>query len=148
MPIVIAFIAAALLGGGWWLITNKYTSSAAQPIPITQPVVTTPENSTGTARSYKDGVYTQTTAYGTPSGNENIKISLTVSKGVVIDTSIEKMATNMISKKFQSRFADTYKNIVVGKSLDTMSIGVVAGASLTSGAFQKAVAAIKAESRM
>lgn len=93
--------------------------------------------------NYKDGTYTATGTYDSPAGNESLKVTLTIKDTVVTDSSVVVLATNPVSKNFQGKFAAGYKQYVVGKSITSISLDKVSGASLTPKGFEDALAAIK-----
>lgn len=97
--------------------------------------------------NYKDGTYTADGNYTSPAGQEEVGVTLTLANGVVTDASFEGKATNPGSKMMQGKFSEGYKAMVVGKSIDEISLGVVNGSSLAPKGFMDAVAKIKAEAK-
>lgn len=98
-------------------------------------------------KSYKDGTYAATGEYRSPGGNDEIKISLTLKDGIITAATYEGMAKMGKSKDFQAKFGAGYETAVVGKSIDSLSLGVINGSSLTPKGFMDAVAKIKAEAK-
>jgi uncharacterized protein with FMN-binding domain len=96
---------------------------------------------------YTDGDYSARGSYLTPGGNESIDLMLTLQNGVVTDTNITQNAETQEAKEFQERFASGYKEQVVGKSIDEISLDRVAGSSLTPIGFNSALADIKDDAR-
>lgn len=114
----------------------------------TSPVAETPSDVTmveDPASPYANGAYTKTGSYRSPAGEETVTISLTLSDGIVASATFTGNATNPASVRNQERFAAGYSDLVVGKSIDEVSVGVVNGSSLTGIGFMEAVEAIKAE---
>ncbi len=112
--------------------------------------VMTPEVSpagTESASPYKDGTYKATGEYTTPGGTREVDVTLTIKNGVVTDTTFTGHATDPNSKRFQGEFADGYKVLVVGKSVDGITLTKVSGSSLTPKGFNDAVTKIKAEAQ-
>lgn len=101
---------------------------------------TSSTNSSGT--SFSDGTYNASSDYQVPDGDENIAVSLTLKGGVVTDASVQNSESDPTSASFQEDFASAFKSQVVGKKISGLQIGVVAGASDTSQAFNEAVSQI------
>lgn len=97
--------------------------------------------------NYTDGTYTATGSYVSPGGPETIKITLTLKDNVVTDAVAEPQAANPTSKRYQGIFTQNFKSMVVGKDIRTLSLHKVSGSSLTSGGFNEAVDAIKAQAK-
>jgi len=96
---------------------------------------------------YKDGSYTADGAYQSPAGGEGVTVSLTVKNDIVTDAMFSGDATHKKSIAMQAAFAEGFKEQVVGKSLDEVSVGVVNGSSLTGEGFMAAVTKIKSEAK-
>ena len=119
--------------------TAPTTLTTVKPIPVT----VTPEI------TYKDGNYTVTTSYTAPSRTtHDVTTTLKIVNDVVTEARVnfggEEAET---SSQYQSRFSQNYQSEVVGKKLDSISLTRVGGASLTTGAFNKALVQVKAEAR-
>lgn len=97
-------------------------------------------DSTGT---YADGTYTAEGSYQTPETVEQISVTLTLADGVVTDVEVTGDPQAPESKQYQGQFIDGIAEQVDGKSLDDLNVSRVAGSSLTSGGFNKAVESIK-----
>lgn len=96
---------------------------------------------------YKDGTYTAVGMYQAPSGQETVGVELTIVNGVVTAVVIENQAVNAASKQFQTMFSEGVSAVVVGKSLNELSVGTVSGSSLTPKGFNDALVKIKAEAK-
>ena len=96
---------------------------------------------------YKDGTYGAEGVYASPAGGESVKVSLTIKNDAVTDATFSGDATHEKSIKMQNAFGTGFKEQVVGKSLDEVSVGVVNGSSLTGIGFMDAVKKIKAEAK-
>ena len=123
-------------------ITNTPPPTTPKPTP-TAPVTNIPNP------TYKDGTYTVTTSYIAPSRTtHNVTATLTILNDVVTTAAVnfsgEKAET---SSQYQSRFSQNYQSEVVGKKLDNISLTRVGGASLTTGAYNKALLQVKTEAR-
>jgi uncharacterized protein with FMN-binding domain len=103
------------------------------------------DTSTGSASSaeYADGTYTADGSYQTPETVEEISVTLTIADGLVSEVEVTGDPQARESEQYQGQFIDGIDDEVVGKSLDEIDVSKVAGSSLTSGGFNKAVDAIK-----
>lgn len=128
---------------------NNQSAPATQitqsPQPVKEkPVEVTPVKPTST---YKDGLYTATGSYSSPGGREQLVLSLTIANDVVTASTFIPKASNPTSKEFQKEFAAKYKQFVIGKDINTLSLGKVAGSSLTIIGFNAAVEQIKVQAK-
>lgn len=101
-----------------------------------------------TPSSDTNGTFEASSTYLTPARTEHlVNISLTIEGGVVTNSRVlfDDKAEGESSNDNQARFADAYKSEVIGKSLSEISLSRVGGASLTSQAFNEAVAKIAVE---
>ena len=124
------------------LVTNTSPATTPEPIPIA-PVSVTPKT------TYKDDIYTVTTSYTAPSRTTHkVTATLKIVNDVVTEARVnfsgEKAET---SSQYQNSFSQNYQSEVVGKKLDSISLSRVGGASLTTGAFNKAFVQVKAQAR-
>ena len=99
------------------------------------------------ASGYKDGTYTASTNYPVRGSIENISVTLTVKDGVVSTASISQSGSDPESRRYQSRFASAYKQYVIGKSITSLNLSRISGASLTTSGFNSALAQIKSEAK-
>ncbi|NYF09722.1 uncharacterized protein with FMN-binding domain [Leifsonia sp. AK011] len=107
---------------------------------------TTPtETDTGSTGTYADGSYTESGQYQSPNGTETVDVTLTLADGVVTAVEIGTHPSNPNTEHYQGEFASGISAEIVGKSIDDISVTKVAGSSLTSGGFMKALEAIKAD---
>jgi len=95
--------------------------------------------------SYTDGTYTAEGAYATPESVETISVTVTLEDGVITAVDVSGNPTKRESEQYQSQFIGGIAEVVEGKSIDEISVSRVAGSSLTSGGFNEAIEAIKAE---
>ena len=116
---------------------------ASRATPATGDPATTPAQSSG----YTDGSFTASSDYYVPNGGENIKVTLTLKSGVVADAQITNSASDRESARYQQDFASVYKSYVVGKKINGLRIGVIAGASDTSQGFNDAITQIAAKAQ-
>lgn len=94
-----------------------------------------PKTDTG---NYKDGDYKIKATYG-PVAEDSIDVNLSVASGNVSSVEITPHPFTPISKKHMSAFSEAIPGKIVGKPLKDLHISVVAGASWTSDAFNKAL---------
>lgn len=84
--------------------------------------------------------------YKEPAGESKVGFLLTVSDGVITDAQAEVLATNPDSQRIQGDFQQAFPAAVRGKQLAELSaIDRVGGASLTTKAFNEALATLKAQ---
>lgn len=104
-------------------------------------------NSSTDTSAYADGTYSATGSYSSPGGRESIELSVTIKDGVITGTSLETDPASRDSRTYQASFASGYKDLVVGKSVDEVSLSRVAGSSLTSNGFNDALDQIKSDAK-
>lgn len=128
------------------------TDSAPAPAATTTPSSSTGTGATGTdsgsssgGGAYADGTYSASGQYATPESVETIEVTLTLADDVITDVEVTGDPQARESQEYQSRFIGGIADEVVGKSIDDISVTRVAGSSLTSGGFNQAVDAIKAD---
>lgn len=97
---------------------------------------------------YKDGTYTATGDYQSPSQAEQITITVTLKNGVITDTSATNGAPDPTSQKFQNQFISGYKQQVVGKNINDVTLSRVSGSSLTPTGFNDALSKIKTQAHV
>jgi uncharacterized protein with FMN-binding domain len=96
---------------------------------------------------YKDGTYSADGTYVSPNGTETVGVQLTLAAGTVTDVQITQHPSNPNTRKFQGEFAGGIAAQVVGRNINELNVSKVAGSSLTSGGFNKALEQIKSEAR-
>ena len=121
---------------------------APLPIPTPTPVPNiTPKPAVAT--KFKAGSYTVSSNYVAPGRTTHtVDLTLTIENDEVIATNVVYGGDySETSEQYQKRFSSTYKSAVISKQLDSISLSRVGGASLTSGAFNKALANIVEKAR-
>lgn len=116
----------------------------AAQAPAAQGAAPASESAASTG-SYKDGTFSADGNYKSPNGTETVGVELTLASGAVSDVKITQHPSNPNTRKFQGEFASGIQAQVVGKKLDEINVSKVAGSSLTSGGFNRAVADIKTQ---
>jgi uncharacterized protein with FMN-binding domain len=138
--------------------SNRQQAIASQPAVVTAPSApssteTTPapnQADTGTsaaATGPKDGTYVVTTQYYVPSGYENVKVTVTIRGEVITDSGVVGSEKDRESRAFQRDFTSGYKSKVVGKKISELKLSTVAGASLTTQAFNDALVDIQKQAK-
>lgn len=90
---------------------------------------------------YVDGLYTATGQYG---GQPSfITVAVTLKDGIIADVKVTTHATVPESLDYQRRFAAAVPRAVVGKPIDQINIGKLAGSSGTPQGFNAAIRQIK-----
>jgi uncharacterized protein with FMN-binding domain len=97
--------------------------------------------------SYKDGQYTTTQDYKVPGDTNSLQITLTLQNDLVTDVTAVNTIADKDSSKYDNNFKAAYKAAAVGKNLKDLNSIFISGASLTSGAFQKAIADIQNQAK-
>ena len=105
-----------------------------------------PSSDAGASASvYADGTYTASGAYQTPSTVEEIEVTITLEGDVI--TAVEVVGDPSVpeSRENQAKFIGGIADAVVGQKIDDIEVTKVAGSSLTSGGFNKALEEIRSE---
>lgn len=133
--------------------TPQSSSTPAKPMVTPKPVpapTPTPAPVVTPKTVYKNGTYTVTASYVAP-GRSTHDVIATVK--IVDDVVTESRVTYggdvdvETSNQYQAKFTRSYQSDVVGKKLDNISLSRSGGASLTSNAFNKAVAELKVNAK-
>jgi hypothetical protein len=95
--------------------------------------------------SYKDGTYSADGSYVSPGGQEEIAVTITVKHDLITAVSVKTVAADAEGAQYEAQFASGISAVVVGKSLGSLSVGSVAGSSLTSQGFNRALATIRSK---
>jgi uncharacterized protein with FMN-binding domain len=94
--------------------------------------------------TYKDGSYTAPGTYASPGGTEHISVTLTLAKNIITALKVTTVQADPTATAYEGMFEAGIGAVAIGKDINSLNIGVVAGSSLTSMGFNKALAAIKA----
>jgi uncharacterized protein with FMN-binding domain len=129
----------AACGGG--------SDDPADTTPTTSETSSAATDGGSSTASYKDGDYEGEASYSNPAGVSDLKVKLTLAAGKITDIKVTPEATDPTSKSHQSDFAGGIADEVVGKSIDELNVGTVAGSSLTVLGFDKAIDKIKDEAK-
>ncbi len=131
-----AMIPTALL-----LLAGAWSSEPRAQEPATAPRAGTPSAPSSQRNRYADGVYTATGQYGNrPSF---ITVQATLADGVITAVEVTPHATVPRSFELQRRFAAAVPRVVVGKPINEVRVGKLAGSSNTPRGFNAAIRQIK-----
>lgn len=97
------------------------------------------------APSYTDGTYTAEGSYATPESVETISVTVTLESDVITAVEVSGDPQARESEEYQGKFIGGISDAVVGQDIDDISVSRVAGSSLTSGGFNKAIEDIKSQ---
>jgi hypothetical protein len=150
MPIVVAVLGVILVALSVAFFTISPKEDATQITPSTNVTTgATPAQEITTDDSVAEAALatlTGTAKYTTPARiTHDIDVTLTLEGDVVSDVVVDFDKGKGPANDYQKRFASSYRTEVVGKKLSEVSLARVGGASLTSGGFNEAVAAIKSQ---
>ena len=120
-------------------------TDSSKPAPAPSAPATADSGASTGSGTYKDGTYTESGSYQAPSGTETVDVTLTLAGDKVTAVEVTGHATDPQAQKHQGEFKDGIAAEVVGKSITDLKVDRVGGSSLTSGGFNKAVDAIKAD---
>ena len=134
--------------------TTSAASSAATPAAssagtsaATSSEAATTEAAAASGSTYKDGTYTATGTYTSPGGTEEVTVTLTLADDTITAATAEGGATKPPSTQYQSEFVNNFAALIIGKDVADVTLDKVAGSSLTSAGFNKAVETIKSEAQ-
>jgi len=149
---VFAIILILLVSGGGFLFLNNKEGSVSEEMLEGQEEIQTSPAPKSTPESinpvkYKDGTYSAEGKYTVHSGEEQIRVKITIKNGVITDVVVVQEAKLPMSKTMQADFVANFKPMVIGKNIDTLVLGKVSGSSLTPLGFNNAVNQIKEQAK-
>lgn len=98
------------------------------------------------AGTYADGEYSAQGSYTPPSNQtEEVDVTLTLEGDVVTALEVTTSGNHPTSKQYQREFTSGVQDQVVGKNLDELDVDKIAGSSLTSTGFNRALDTIRTE---
>jgi hypothetical protein len=127
--------------------TRTSTSTASTTTGVTPAASTSATTSTTSGSGYTDGTYMATGSFSTPGGIDTITINLTLKSGIITATSATGTVNDRDGQEYQNEFISNYKQQVVGKNVDSVSLTRVSGASLTTQGFNEALSQIKQQAQ-
>jgi hypothetical protein len=164
MAYLVAFILIAIGGAAFYFFQATPSTDPVSTVPIVE--VNEPANSPAAPETiseepqtetsspaeqettdYQDGTYTTNVTYITPKrATYGMNVSLTLNQDIITGATI--VYTDGAEKDPNAaKFEAAYKTQIIGKDIDTISLSRVGGASLTTNAFNDAVANIKADAQ-
>jgi FAD:protein FMN transferase len=139
MKVAIAGISMALLLG-----CSPTSTAVMRPVSTPNPDVSR-SRSASSQSAYADGVYRATGQYG--GGPSFITVTATLKNNVVTAVEVTPHATDPTSLDYQRRFAAAVPKVVVGKRIDEVNVGRLAGSSGTPNGFNAAIQRIEQQSQ-
>ena len=127
--------AATLAGVSASLLSADATLADAQTVE--------PSEAASKASRYTDGVYTATGQYGGLPSSLTVRVRLV--RGIVARVDVGTPAKDPTSLGYQKRFAAAVPTVVVGRPIDQVKVGKLAGASGCPDGFNAAIAKIRAQ---
>ena len=161
-PVFIGALAIAnILGATLFVVTHSTpaatpTSTAASNQTATRETATTQKSnfvnpsvsgSPVSSSGYKDGTYTARANYSVPRGNNSISVALTLTNGVVRSVKSTHDYNDRESGMYIDSFDSRIESIIVGRSLESIALSRVGGASLTTHGFDDALASIATQAK-
>jgi hypothetical protein len=167
MPIVLGIVAIiALIGAGIFFLTPEQAAEVTTPLEEEAARTNEDDQTTVEIETESDATtdiqaqteadletnlgsqtYSSEVSYLTPARTtHNMTVNLTLSaEGTIVDSNIIYDDGGGFSNANQERFDAAYKSEVIGQNISTINLSRVAGASLTTEAFNEAVAEIEAK---
>lgn len=152
--LVVISLLGILAGSSYFLQQDK-TNNTDLVLSDNEKVVFTPpaetadtDESQQTGTIFTDGEYELTKRYATPEGTESIKVTVSLDDDVITDVEITASMKDREAAEHQGDFLADYKQHVVGKPISSLSLSRVAGASLTTRAFNSAIQVIREDARI
>lgn len=150
MPIIFIIIGVIILALGYtfFFSDNARTEDATATETEINKTGEVVQNSVSPSTSSTPQTFVQKATYINPSRKEQeIEVILTIQDGIVTDSDVkyDGKETGYVNK-YQERFDEIYKEEIIGVRLDQIQLSRVGGASLTSEAFNEAVANIISQS--
>jgi hypothetical protein len=116
------------------------------PAPGTSPSASpsaSPSTPPAPTYTYNDGNYSATGQYNSPGGKETLRVTIDMTNDVITALAVTSVHIDSTAAAYETAFEGGIQSIVVGKDIDSLNVGPVAGSSLTSIGFNKAIATIK-----
>ncbi len=125
--------------------TNTAESSSTQ---LSSGTSDSTQSNSQTTSSYKDGTYKASTSYRVPHGTNSIEATVSIKDGVIESVDVTDDYSDRESSMYISSFESKVQSVVKGKSISSISVGRIGGASLTSSAFENVLSDIIVEARI
>ena len=141
MPFPNKNIIFTLLAGSYTSLVLSSCSPSNSDGIQTAPDSNDSESTTSQDSGYTDGVYKATGEYGNQPSFITVTVNLEDDK--IAEVEVAPHATNPTSLDLQERFAEAVPAVVVGKNIDEVNVGRLAGSSGTPNGFNDAIRQIK-----
>jgi uncharacterized protein with FMN-binding domain len=138
-------LAAVLAGCASTTSEGQSSGSSADSSSTSSSTGVNATSTSDNTTSYKDGTYSADGSYVSPDGAEEIAVTVTVKSNLITAVTVKTIKADGEGAQYQSQFEGGISAVAVGKSLATLSVGTVAGSSLTSQGFDSALATIRSE---
>ncbi len=161
MPIIFIVIGiGTLLGVGGYFLRPEDAIQTSNVATTTvedknETVVVPDPNTTASSpeiqnNTYADGQHTVTTNYIAPgNANHTVTVAFTLNDDKITSSAITYGGDSVeVSSGFQKKFTESYETEVIGKKIDDIKLSRVGGASLTTAAFNDAIAKLKIEAKI
>jgi hypothetical protein len=146
-PLIVGFIVIVVIAVAAFGFLSLNPASTQNNSSTTDLVPTPTATMEKKIAAYADGRYSQIGEYTSPGGEEELGVTLTLQNNLIQEVEVEVKATQPISKKMQIDFAENYREMVIGKSIDEVKLVKVSGSSLTPKGFNDALEKIKEQAR-
>ena len=123
---------------------TETNTAPSTPNPTKPTTPTKPTPAPVDSNTYTNGTYRTQNSYRTPDGTYQMDVAITVSNDKVTSATLT-FDSNGARDGYSKRFLSGYQSQVVGKSLEGLSVSRVGGASLTTRAFNSALASIRSQ---
>lgn len=143
MSYIIGIIVIAVVAIGFTLTKNGDIPPSQTEVATSETV--TRETSGDAVATITDGTHSTSVTYFTPARNEYLlDVTLITENGIITDANVAYSQGAEKDPNAQ-RFEAAYKEVVIGQSISDLEVSRVGGASLTSAAFNEALAKIRSE---
>ncbi len=127
--------------------SDSMSSNTAQSSATASTYGSAPAANT-TPSNYKDGTYTAQGGFDTPSGSEQIGVTIKLASNTITSVSVDDSSIySGTSFAYTERFINGLSSVVVGQNIDSVNVGRISGASLTPIGFNAALDAIKSQAK-
>jgi hypothetical protein len=130
-------------------VATTAAKAPAATVPVAAPTVAPAPTASPTSppvtptSTYANGNYSATGTYSSPGGKETLRVTLDLSNDVITDLAVTSVKIDTTAANYETAFEGGIQAIVVGKDIDSLNVGPVAGSSLTSIGFNRAITTIK-----
>jgi uncharacterized protein with FMN-binding domain len=139
---------SSAVSGGEAITSTPLATTTTAVAAHTPPDVSITSTTASSTSQYKDGIYSSTSSFETPGDNADITVKVLLQNGVITDTETSVSSGSRESRYYASEFVNSYKSLVVGKSLADIRLSRVSGASLTTQGFNQAITLIQTQAQV